>query len=875
MADPKKHADTMEKTQEKSEVQIMIDDLVEKADRALQAYMELTQEQVDEITKAMALAGLSAQMKLARMAVDETGRGVFEDKVTKNIFATEYVYHSIKYERTAGMIEDNEDESYTEIAEPVGIVCGVTPTTNPTSTAMFKAIICAKTRNPIIFGFHPSAQKCSREAALIVRDAAIKAGAPENCVQWIETPSVEATTALMNHPKVAMILATGGAAMVHSAYSAGKPALGVGPGNAPCFVEKSANLERSLTDLIVSKAFDNGMICASEQAAIIEAPIYDKAVAFMKDKGCYFATKEETKALEPHIINPKKQAVNPDIVGKYPYEIAKLAGITIPKDTKVLCVEIEGAGENYPLSREKLSPVLAVIKAKDVDDGFRLSETMLELGGLGHTAVIHSTDDKIIRAFGQRMKASRIIVNSPSALGGIGDIYNSMMPSLTLGCGSYGRNSTSTNVSAENLINKKRIAKRRINMQWFKIPEKIYFEAGSVQYLEKMPDISRVMIVADPMMVQLGYVDRVTYQLEKRANKVVYEIFDQVEPDPDLTTVKKGTAAMNSFRPDAIIALGGGSAMDAGKAMWLFYENPDADFVGMAQKFMDIRKRVYKFPHMGKKAKFVAIPTTSGTGSEVTSFAVISDKSKHMKYPLADYELTPDIAIIDPNFVMSVPKVATADTGLDVLTHAIEAYVSVLASDYTDALALHAIRLVFKYLPRSYNNGANDPEAREKMHNASCIAGMAFTNAFLGINHSLAHKLGGEFHVAHGRANAILLPHVIAYNGETNPTKFMTWPKYGVFKAHERYQEIAKMLGLKASTPAEGVASLVEAVKQLMKDLNIPMTLQELGVDEKLYMDTIPALSYKAFEDQCTTANPRMPLVSELEDLYRKAYYGK
>lgn len=862
-------------TAPKIDAQEMINNLVEKADKALDEYMKLTQEQVDNITKAMALAGLSAQMKLAKMAIEETGRGVFEDKVTKNIFATEYIYHSIKYDKTVGIIEDNEDESYIEIAEPIGIVAGVTPTTNPTSTTMFKAIICAKTRNPIIFGFHPSAQKCSKEAAIIVRDAAIKAGAPENCIQWIEYPSIEATTALMNHPKVAMILATGGSGMVRSAYSAGKPALGVGPGNAPCFVEKTANLEQSLTDLIVSKAFDNGMICASEQAAIIEAPIYDKAVAFMKKQGCYFATPEEVKILEPIVINPSKQMVNPDIVGKYPYEIAAMAGIKIPKETKVLCCEINDVGENFPLSREKLSPVLAIIKAKDVEDGMQKSEAMLNLGGLGHTAVIHSTNNAVIDEFGRRMKAGRVIVNSPSALGGIGDIYNSMMPSLTLGCGSYGRNSTSENVSAANLINKKRVAKRRVNMQWFKIPEKIYFEAGSVQYLAKMPNITRALIVADPMMVKLGYVDRVIYQLNKNANGVTYEIFSDVEPDPDLETVKKGTEAMNSFKPDVIIALGGGSAMDAGKAMWLFYENPDADFVGMAQKFLDIRKRVYKFPKMGKKAKFVAIPTTSGTGSEVTSFAVISDKSKNMKYPLADYELTPDVAIIDPEFVMSVPQAPTADTGLDVLTHAIEAYVSILASDYTDALALGAIKLVFEYLPRSYKNGANDPLAREKMHNASCMAGMAFTNAFLGINHSLAHKLGGEFHVPHGRANAVLLPYVIAYNGETNPTKFTTWPKYGKFIAPERYAEIAKSLGLKANTPEEGVASLIEAVKGLMKEVNIPGTFKELGIDEKTYINAIPDLAFKAFEDQCTTANPRLPKVTELEELYRKAYYGK
>lgn len=853
----------------------MVDTLVKKAQVALGKFMELNQEQVDAIVSAMALAGLSAQMKLARMAVEETGRGIFEDKVTKNIFATEYVSHSIKYDKTVGIIEDNDDEGYMEVAEPVGVVAGVTPVTNPTSTTMFKSIISMKTRNPIIFGFHPSAQKCSSEAARIVRDAAIQAGAPEDCIQWIECPSIEATSALMNHPGVATILATGGSGMVRSAYSAGKPALGVGAGNVPCFIEKTANLEQAITDLVVSKSFDNGMICASEQAAIIEAPIYDKAVAFMKKHGCYFATKEEVKKIEPVVINLEKQMVNADIVGKFPYEIAALAGITIPKDTKVLCCEIDGVGAEYPLSREKLSPVLAIVKAKDAEDGISKAETMVELGGLGHSSVVHSTNDDVIKAFSERLKTGRIIVNSPSTHGAIGDIYNSNTPSLTLGCGSYGRNSTTSNVSALNLINKKRVAKRRVNMQWFKIPEKIYFEAGSVQYLAKMPDISRALIVTDPMMVQLGYVDKVTYQLRKNLNKVAIEIFSDVEPDPDLTTVRKGAETMRSFKPDVIIALGGGSAMDAAKGMWLFYENPEADFIGMAQKFADIRKRVYKFPKMGHKSKMVAIPTTSGTGSEVTSFAVISDRSKNMKYPLADYELTPDVAIIDPEFVMTVPASVTADTGLDVLTHAIEAYVSILASDYTDALALKAIQLVFQYLPRSYKFGAKDPEAREKMHNASCIAGMAFTNAFLGINHSLAHKLGAEFHIPHGRANAVLLPHVVEYNGVTTPTKFTAFPKYNKFIAPEKFAEIAKSLGLPASTPEEGVKSLIKAIRDLMKELNVPMTIKEMGIDEQTYLNAIEDLSYKAFEDQCTTANPRLPRVHELQELYRKAYFGK
>lgn len=853
----------------------MVNELAQKASVALEKMLELNQEQVDEIVKAMALAGLSNQMHLAKMAVEETGRGIFEDKVTKNIFSTEYIYHSIKYDKTVGIIEDNDDDAFMMVAEPVGVVAGVTPVTNPTSTTMFKAIISLKTRNPIIFGFHPSAQKCSAEAARIVRDAAIKAGAPEDCVQWIEHPSIEATNALMNHPKVALVLATGGSAMVRAAYSTGKPALGVGPGNVPAFIEKTAVVERAVNDIILSKSFDNGMICASEQAAIIEAPIYDKAVALMKAQGCYFATKEEIKKLEPVVINLEKGMVNAAIVGKYPYEIAAMAGITIPKETKILCCEIEGAGPEYPLSREKLSPVLAVIKAKDVNDGITKAEIMVEMGGLGHTSSVHSTDDAVINEFSRRLKTGRIVVNSPSTHGAIGDIYNTNMPSLTLGCGSYGCNSTTQNVTAVNLINTKRVAKRKVNMQWFKIPEKIYFESGSVGYLAKMPNIKRALIVTDPMMVQLGYVAKVVKQLERNANSVAIEIFSDVEPDPDLTTVRKGTEVMNSFKPDVIVALGGGSALDAAKGMWLFYEQPEADFIAMAQKFADIRKRVYKFPKLGQKAQMVSIPTTSGTGSEVTSFAVISDKANNMKYPLADYELTPNVAIIDPDFVMSVPPVPTADTGLDVLTHAIEAYVSILASDYTDALALKAIQLVFEYLPRSYKNGAKDPVAREKMHNASTIAGMAFTNAFLGINHSMAHKLGGEFHIVHGRANAILLPHVIEYNGETNPSKFVVFPKYEKYIAPQKFQEIAKALGLPASTPEEGVKSLAQAVRNLMKELNMPLTIKELGIDEKTYLSKVDELAYKAFEDQCTTANPRLPKVTELADLYKKAYFGK
>ena len=772
-----------------------VNELVEKAKIALEELKKLDQKTIDNIVHEMVLAGLSKQQELAKMAVEETGRGIYEDKITKNIFATEYIWHSIKYQKTVGIIEDNDEEDYMMVAEPVGIVAGVTPVTNPTSTTMFKIISCIKTCNPIIFGFHPSAQKCSSAAAQTLLDAAVAAGAPKNCIQWIEYPSIEATNVLMNHPGVSMILATGGPGMVKAAYSCGKPALGVGPGNVPCFIEKTAVLKRAVNDLVLSKSFDNGMICASEQAAIIEAPVYKEVVELMKKAGCYFATKEQIKKLEPVVINLEKGAVNADIVGKSPAYIANLAGFEIPADTKVLCTEINGVGPEHPLSKEKLSPVLAVIKAKDVEEGMVLCEKMLANGGMGHSSVLHSTDQKVIDEFSNRMKTGRILVNSPSTHGAIGDLYNSNMPSLTLGCGSYGGNSTTHNVSAVDLVNVKRVAKRRVNMQWFKVPNKIYFEAGSTSYLAKMPNITKAFIVTDPSMTDLGYVDKVLYQLRKREDYVHCEIFDQVEPDPSLETIMRGVASMNQFRPDVIIALGGGSAIDAAKGMWLFYEHPEADFKNMSLKFLDIRKRAYKFPQLGKKAQLVAIPTTSGTGSEVTSFAVISDKTENKKYPLADYELTPDVAIIDPEFVMSVPKKSTAWTGMDVLTHAIEAYISILASDYTDALAIHAIEMVFTYLKDSYTKGAQDPLAREKMHNASTIAGMAFTNAFLGINHSLAHKLGGEFHIPHGCANAILLPHVIRYNGVANPTKFTSWPKYESYIVGDKIFSLMKKLG--------------------------------------------------------------------------------
>lgn len=851
----------------------MIDGYVAKAQKALNEFMALNQEQIDAIVKAMTLAGLDKHMELAKMAVEETGRGVYEDKITKNMFATEYVYHSIKNEKTVGVIAENDLEDYEIIAEPVGVVCGVTPVTNPTSTTMFKSLISVKSRNPIIFGFHPGAQKCSAAAAKIVLDAAVAAGAPENCIQWIEYPSIEATNALMNHPGVATVLATGGSGMVKAAYSTGKPALGVGPGNVPCYIHKSADLEQAVNDLILSKTFDNGMICASEQAAIVDKAIAPKFEKLMKKYGCYFAKPDEIKKLSDYCIDSEKGAVNPVIVGKPATWIAEQAGVKVPEGTKILLAKLDGVGPEYPLSREKLSPVLAYFIVDSTEEGIDRAEEMVMFHGMGHSAVIHANDEDVIQKYAATMKASRLIVNSPSSHGAIGDIYNTNMPSLTLGCGSYGGNSVSGNVTTVNLINQKRVAKRRVNMQWFKVPDKIYFEHNSIQYLEKMPNITRAFIVTDPGMVSLGYVDKILYYLRKRTEHVHCEIFSDVEPDPSIETVKRGAQMMDEFKPDVIIALGGGSAMDAAKGMWLFYEHPDVDFNSLRLRFLDIRKRAFKFPKMGNKAQLVAIPTTSGTGSEVTSFAVISDKKNNMKYPLADYELTPNIAIIDPQFVMSLPKSATADTGLDVLTHALEAYVSVMASDYTDGLAMKAIQLVFKYLPRAYKNGAEDAEAREKMHNASCMAGMAFTNAFLGLNHSIAHKIGGEYHVPHGRANAVLLPHVIKYNAST-PSKFVSFPKYKKFIADEKYAEIAAFLGLPAKTTEEGVQSLINAVIDLMKEVNEPLSFSECGIDEETYMRNVPDIANKAFEDQCTTANPKLPLVKEFEQIMRDAYKG-
>ncbi len=858
---------------ERKEIEDMINGLVERAKKASEEYKKLDQEQVDRIVKKMSMAALDHHMELAKLAVEETGRGIYEDKITKNMFASEYVYHSIKHDKTVGVVSKNEEEGYSLIAEPVGVIAGVTPVTNPTSTVMFKSIISAKTRNVIIFGFHPSAQKSSTRTAEILREAAISEGAPEDCILWIEKPSVTATSLLMDHPGVDLILATGGSGMVKAAYSSGKPALGVGPGNVPCYIDKTAKLDTSVTDLVMSKSFDNGMICASEQAVIVDREIAPEFERLMKEAKCYFVNDEERAKLQARMFDPEKSnKLRGEIAGQSPKTIAEWSGFEVPEDTKVLVVWENGVGDDHPFSKEKLSPVLAYYVVDGKDEGIALADKLIRYAGMGHSAVIHSEDKQTILEFSKTVKTGRIIVNSPSTHGAIGDIYNTNMPSLTLGCGTFGGNSTTANVSSVNLINLKRVAKRRVNMQWFKVPEKIYFEAGSISYLEKMPDISRVFIVTDQSMVKFGYVDKILYHLRKRKEYAHSEIFSEVEPDPSFDTINKGVEAMKNFEPDAIIALGGGSAIDAAKGMWLFYEHPEADPEGLKLKFMDIRKRAYKFPKLGEKCKMIAIPTTSGTGSEVTSFAVITDKKRNMKYPLADYELTPDVAIVDPNLVMTLPPKLVADTGMDVLTHALEAYISVMASDYTDGLAEKAMEIVFDYLEESYK-GENAKIAREKMHNASCIAGMAFTNAFLGVNHSIAHKLGAEFHIPHGRANSIMLPYVMKYNGSI-PTKFVSWPKYDHYIANEKLAHVAKRLGLEASTVEEGVKSLVMAIKDLSIRVGEPQSIKECGIDEAEFLAKVDSLADKAFSDQCTTVNPRVPLVSEIKQLLLDAYYG-
>ncbi|MCU0105667.1 bifunctional acetaldehyde-CoA/alcohol dehydrogenase [Acholeplasma vituli] len=850
--------------------------LVQNAQLALEAFYDYTQEQIDHIIAKVSVAALEAHGKLAMMAVQETKRGVFEDKATKNLFAVEYVVNHIRHLKTVGVISEDEVSGITQIADPVGVICGIIPVTNPTSTTIFKSIIALKTRNPIIFAFHPNAQNCSAEAARIVKEAAIAAGAPEYAIQWIETPSMDNTLELMKHDGTSLILATGGNAMVKTAYSCGKPALGVGAGNVPAYIHKSANVRQAVNDIVMSKAFDNGMVCASEQGCFIDIVIYDEAIDLFKQFGVYFLNDTEKLKLMKLAfgVDQKedypKAKLNPNIVGQSALSLAEQVGIKVPSNTVILGVHCEEVGIEEPFSKEKLSPILAFYTVENDSEGIDKAKRMVEFDGLGHSACIHANDTEVVKRFGTVIKAIRIIHNSPTTFGGIGQVYNQFIPSLTLGCGSYGRNSVGDNVSANHLLNIKKIGRRKNNMQWFKIPSKIYFERDAIEYLRQMHDVSKVFIVTDRVMVDLGYVQKVTDQLNLRRNKVQVQLFCDVEPDPSIDTVKKGYQIMKSFEPDTIIAIGGGSPMDAAKAMWLFYEHPDVNFDDLKQKFMDIRKRAFRYPELGKKSSLVCIPTTSGTGSEVTPFAVITDKKDNKKYPLADYSLTPTVAIVDPALVLTQPKTVTADTGMDVLTHAIEAYVSTLANDYTDALALSAIDMVFKYLKRAWDNGS-DFEAREKMHNASTMAGMAFGNAFLGISHSMAHKIGGLFHVPHGRLNAILLPEVIRYNGQ-KPSKLSTWPKYNYYQADEKYQKIARMLGLKAETPLEGVESLAQAVYNLGESLGIEMNLRAQKVNEKAFMANVEKLAYAAYEDQCTPANPRLALVEDMKQIMIKVF---
>ncbi|MBX9245688.1 bifunctional acetaldehyde-CoA/alcohol dehydrogenase [Actinotalea ferrariae] len=857
-----------------------VDALVAGATKALAQYASFTQEDVDHIVRKASVAALNQHGVLAQHAVAETRRGVFEDKAVKNIFACEHVTNSMASLKTVGIVGRDDLSGIVEIAEPVGVVAGITPVTNPTSTAIFKSLIALKTRNPIIFAFHPSAQESSVAAARVVRDAAVAAGAPEHCIQWVSEPSIAATNELMNHPGVALILATGGNAMVKAAYSCGKPALGVGAGNVPAYIEATAKLKRAVNDVVLSKAFDNGMVCASEQAVILDSEIYDEAMAEFAVLHAYRCTPAEKAMLERFIFGVEAQdaacsgaRLNASVVGQSPQWIAEHAGFAVPEETSIILAEVGGVGPAEPLTREKLCPVLAVLRADSREHGIRLAEQMVEFDGLGHSAAIHTEDKALSEEFGSRVKAIRVIWNSPSSLGGIGDIYNAFIPSLTLGCGSYGANSVSNNVSAVNLVNIKRIGRRNNNLQWFKVPAKTYFEPHAIRYLADMPDVHRVTIVTDATMTTLGFVDKVLDVLGRRPEKIALQILDDVEPEPSIATVDRGAEAMRHFNPDTIIALGGGSPMDAAKVMWLRYEHPEIVFADMREKFFDVRKRAFKFPTLGERAKLVCIPTTSGTGAEVTPFAVITDQRTGVKYPLADYALTPTVAIIDPALTGRMPASLAADSGFDALTHATEAFVSVYANDFTDGMALQAIRLIFENLEQSVVGGEAAVVAREKMHNAGTIAGMAFGNAFLGIVHAMAHTIGSTFHLVHGRTNATLLPHVIRYNG-TVPTKLTSWPKYEHYVAPERFQEIAKTLGLPAATPAEGVESYARAVERLRDAVGIPASFAAQGVSEQAFMGKLDDLAMRSYEDQCAPANPRMPMLADLKDLMTAAFYG-
>ena len=858
-------------------------DSVETLEAALQRVREAqkkfatyTQEQVDEIFKAAAIAANGQRIPLAKMAVEETGMGIVEDKVIKNHYAAEYIYNAYKNTKTCGVIEEDKAYGITKVAEPIGVVGAVIPTTNPTSTAIFKTLISLKTRNGIIISPHPRAKESTIAAAKVVLEAAVKAGAPEGIIDWIDVPSLDMTNLLMKESDI--ILATGGPGMVKAAYSSGTPALGVGAGNTPAIIDDSADIILAVNSIIHSKTFDNGMICASEQSVIVLDKIYKKVKDEFKARGCYFLNEEETEKVRKTIII--NGALNAKIVGQKPHTIAALAGVTVPESTKILIGEVESVDISEEFAHEKLSPVLAMYKAKSFGDALDKAEQLIADGGYGHTSSLYIndvTEREKIAEFGERMKTCRILVNTPSSQGGIGDLYNfKLAPSLTLGCGSWGGNSVSENVGVKHLINIKTVAERRENMLWFRAPEKVYMKKGclpvALDELKNVMGKKRAFIVTDSFLYHNGYTKAITDKLDEMG--IAHTTFFDVAPDPTLGCAKEGAAQMKAFEPDCIIALGGGSAMDAAKIMWVMYEHPEADFMDMAMRFVDIRKRIYTFPKMGEKAYFIAIPTSAGTGSEVTPFAVITDENTGVKYPLADYELMPNMAIIDADFHMSAPKGLTAASGIDAVTHALEAYAAMLATDYTDGLALQSLKIIFKYLPRAYDNGQNDPEAREKMANAATMAGMAFANAFLGVCHSMAHKLGAFHHLPHGVANALMIDHVLRFNAVEVPSKMGTFSQYDHPHTLERYAEVADYLGIKGKTNEEKLENLIKAIDELKEKVGIKPTIRDYVPDEEDFLARLDEMTEQAFDDQCTGANPRYPLMSEIKQMYLNAYYG-
>lgn len=856
-----------------------IDSLQEAFDRVRKAQKEFskyTQEQVDKIFKAAAIAANQARIPLAKMAVEETGMGVVEDKVIKNNYAAEYVYNKYRNVRTCGVLEEDKNFGIKKIAEPVGVIAAVIPTTNPTSTAIFKTLIALKTRNGMIISPHPRAKKSTIEATKIVLEAAIKAGAPKDIIAWIDVPSLELTNMLMQSADI--ILATGGPGMVKSAYSSGKPALGVGPGNTPAVIDESADILLAVNSIIHSKTFDNGMICASEQSVIVLDSIYDKVRDEFLRRNCYILNPEETEKVRKTIII--NGALNAKIVGQKATRIAELAGINVPENTKILIGEVESVEMSEEFAREKLSPVLAMYRAKNFVDAVDKAYRLIEDGGLGHTSSIYIntlTEQEKLQTFYSTMKTYRVLVNTPASQGGIGDIYNfKLTPSLTLGCGTWGGNSVSENVGVKHLINVKTVAERRENMLWFRTPEKVYIKRGclpvALEELKNVMNKKRVFIVTDSFLYKNGYTKVITDKLNEMG--IEHATFFDVQPDPTLASAKEGAKILTDFNPDCIIAVGGGSAMDAAKIMWVLYEHPEVEFLDMAMRFMDIRKRVYTFPRMGEKAYFIAVPTSAGTGSEVTPFAVITDETTGIKYPLADYELLPKMAIVDANMMMNAPKGLTSASGIDAVTHCLEAYASMMATPYTDALAKEALGKIFKYLPRAYENGANDPEAREEMANAATMAGMAFANAFLGVCHSMAHKLGAFHHIAHGIANALLIDEVLRYNSQEAPVKMGTFPQYGYPNTLRRYAEIAESVGITGNSDEEKLENLIKKIDELKETIGIKPTIRDYGVDEKDFLATLDEMTEDAFDDQCTGTNPRYPLMSEIKDMYLQAYYG-